>query len=143
MDVTLTEPNTKITRRRVQSILDPMEAWRAFKPNSLIWARWWLENGGGLPTSCHHVIADRLAPWIAAVIAGGPEMLDALLAVVPPFPPNEPAPTRSWIMPAVGKAYSTELDLAPEPTPQVPESYRERRRSICCPPSKTGNFFHA
>ena len=97
--------------------LDPMEAWRAFRPNSLIWARWWLENGRELPASCHHVIADRLTPWIAAVTEGGPEMRDALLAVVPPIPLREPEQPRAWIMPEVGKTYS--LDREPDETDQV------------------------
>jgi hypothetical protein len=90
--------------------LDPMEAWRAFKPNALAWARWWLENGGDLPASCHHVIADRLTPWIAAVTADGPETRAALLDVIPRIPACEPAPTRDWIMPAVGETYSTERE---------------------------------
>jgi hypothetical protein len=110
MDVTLTECGTEITRRLAEPALDPMTAWRALKPNSLIWARWWLENGGELPASCHHAIVQRLLPWIAAVTAGGPEMRDALLAAVPPIPPREPEPTRIWIMPAVGKTYSMERE---------------------------------
>ena len=110
MGVPLTKRDTEITRRLAEPPLDPMEAWRAFKPNSLIWARWWLENGGELPASCHHVIVDRLAPFIAAVKAGGLALRDELLAVVPPIPTPEPAPTRNWIMPAVGKTYSMERE---------------------------------
>src|SRR6516162_9297319 len=80
--------------------VDPMTAWREFKPNTLLYARLWLETGE-LPTSCHFVIAERLAPWIAAVTAAGREMRNALLEVVPPIPMAEPAPTRTWIMPAI------------------------------------------
>jgi hypothetical protein len=94
---------------------DPIEAWRAFKPNGLLWARWWLENGGELPASCHHVIAQRLQPWIEAVNAGG--LRDALLDVVPPIPTIEPKPTRAWIMPAIEKNYSMERE--PDETDQV------------------------
>jgi hypothetical protein len=90
--------------------LDPMEAWRAFRPNSIIWARWWLENGRELPASCHHVIADRLAPWIDAVTESGPDTRAALLVVVPPIPHREPEPTRAWVMPAIGKTYSMESE---------------------------------
>ena len=90
--------------------LDPMEGWRAFGPNSLLWTRWWLENGGNLPASCHHVLAEKLAPWIAAVAAGGPGVREALLAVVPQIPMRAPEPPRTWIMPAIGKPYSGERD---------------------------------
>ena len=61
--------------------LDPTVAWHKFGPNTLLWARWWLENGAELPASCHHVITERLAPFIAAVIQGGPE-LRAELALI-------------------------------------------------------------
>ena len=44
MGVPLTERDTEITRRRPDPVLDPMEAWRAFKPNTLMWARMWLET---------------------------------------------------------------------------------------------------
>jgi hypothetical protein len=96
---------------------DPIEAWRALRPNSLIWARWWLENGGELPAACHHVIRAKLAPWIAAVTEGGPEMRDALLTIVPPIPSREPEQARAWIMPAIGKTYSMERE--PDEADQV------------------------
>src|SRR6516225_5738655 len=81
-----------------QTTLDPMKVWRAFKPKTLLYARLWLETGE-LPVSCHFVIRERLEPWIAAVIAGGPELRDALVAAVPPIPPRAPVPTRGWVMP--------------------------------------------
>ena len=90
--------------------VDPLTAWREFKPNTLLYARLWLETGE-LPASCHFVIAERLAPWIAAVTAAGRDMRNALLDVVPPIPMTEPVPTRTWIMPAIGKTYSTERDI--------------------------------
>jgi len=93
---------------------DPLVAWQDFRSNTLLWARWWLENGGELPASCHHVIVDRLAPFIAAVKAGGLALRDELLAVVPPIPTPEPAPTRNWIMPAVGRTYSMERETDEE-----------------------------
>lgn len=122
MGVPLTERDTEITRRRPDPVLDPMEAWRAFKPNTLMWARMWLETGE-LPPTCHFVIVEKLSPWIAAVSAGGPEMRDALLAVVPPIPTREPEPTRTWIMPAVGKTYSMEREIdEPERVEEQPAS---------------------
>jgi hypothetical protein len=96
--------------------LDPTEAWRTFKPNTLLYARLFLEKGE-LPKGCHFVIRERLEPWIAAVIGGRPEMRDALLAVVPPIPPREPEQTRDWIVPAIGKTYSMERE--PDETDQV------------------------
>ena len=47
----------------------PLTAWRDLKTNSLLWLHWFLENGGALPATCHHVIAERLASFIAAVTA--------------------------------------------------------------------------
>ena len=86
--------------------LDPTVAWHKFGPNTLLWARWWLENGAELPASCHHVITERLAPFISAVIQGGPELRAALLAVVPPIPPREPEP-RARVL-ARGAAHAKE-----------------------------------
>jgi hypothetical protein len=106
-------------------LLDPTEAWRAFKPNTLLWARCWLENGEELPASCHHVINEKLAPWIATVTEGGTEMRRALLAIVPPIPPREPEPTRAWIMPAIGKTYSMERQG------DVAEAVEEPEKPIC------------
>jgi hypothetical protein len=65
---------------------------------------------GELPPTCHFVMVEKLAPWIAAVTAGGPEIRAALLDVVPPIPIREPEPARAWIVPAVGKTYSMERD---------------------------------
>jgi len=84
--------------------LDPVQLWRRFKRNTLLYARLWLETGE-LPESCHFTIRERLEPWIAAVTAGSPEVREALLAVVPPIPPREPEPTRDWIMAAIGFAF--------------------------------------
>ena len=127
--------------------LDPTVAWHTFGPNTRIWARWWLENGAELPASCHHVITERLAPFIAAVIQGGPELRAALLAVVPPIPIREPEP-RAWIVLARGddakESASGELDpqgsrplyinqaIAPAalpPTPAAVAEYFRRKRS--------------
>ena len=109
-------PKTRRGLRLVETpAVDPMTAWREFKPNTQLYARLWLETGE-LPASCHFVIAERLAPWIAAVTAAGPEMRNALLEVVPPIPMTEPAPTRTWLMPAIGKTYSTEREI-PEDEP--------------------------
>jgi hypothetical protein len=78
--------------------LNPLKTWRTFGQNTLLWARWWLENGGELPASCHPFITDRLAPWIAAVVAGGPETRAALLDAVAPIRSPAAEPTRTWIM---------------------------------------------
>jgi len=109
--------------------LDPVQLWRRFKRNTLLYARLWLETGE-LPESCHFTTRERLEPWIAAVTAGSPEVREALLAVVPPIPPREPEPTRDWIMAAIGNTYSVEREsdetervaaqLASEPV-EVPE----------------------
>jgi hypothetical protein len=96
-------------KRLAEPTVDPMEAWRAFKQNTLMWARVWLETGE-LPPTCHFVMVEKLAPWIAAVIANGPEIRAALLSVVPPIPPREPAPTRDWVMPGAEQTYSTERE---------------------------------
>ena len=99
-------PKTRRGLRLVETpAVDPMTAWREFKPNTQLYARLWLETGE-LPASCHFVIAERLAPWIAAVTAAGPEMRNALLEVVPPIPIREQAPTRTWIMPS--KTYAAD-----------------------------------
>ena len=89
-------------------------------PNTQLYARLWLETGN-LPASCHFVIAERLAPWIAAVAAAGPEMRDALLAVVPPISIRDPEPTRHRTMPSIGKTYSTERDPASEADVSEPD----------------------
>jgi hypothetical protein len=105
------KPKKQRTLRLVEErALDPLTAWRSYKTNTLLWARWWLENGGALPASCHFIIREHLAPSITAVTAR-PELRDELLAVVPQIPVREPPSTRNWIMPAVGKSYSTERDL--------------------------------
>jgi hypothetical protein len=102
-----------------QPALDPMKVWREFRPNTLLWARWWLANGGELPASCHRTIADRLALWKRAVTEGDPEMRASLLAVVPPIPPREPEPARAWTMPPIEKTYSMERES--DETDQVDE----------------------
>ena len=114
-------PKTRRGLRLVETpAVDPMTAWREFKPNTQLYARLWLETGE-LPASCHFVIAERLAPWIAAVTAAGPEMRNALLEVVPPIPIREQAPTRTWIMPsktyaADGERENSEDEPATEPS---------------------------
>src|SRR6516165_1824079 len=100
--------------------VDPLTAWREFKPNTQLYARLWLETDE-LPASCHFVIAERLAPWIAAVTAAGPEMRGALLAVVPPISIRDPEPTRHRTMPSIGKTYSTEREPAPEADVRKPD----------------------
>jgi hypothetical protein len=82
---------------------NPVEAWKSFRPNTLLYARLFLETGE-LPEGCHFVIRERLEPWIAAVAAGGPELRDALLAVVPPIPVSEPEKPREWRMPSDRRA---------------------------------------
>jgi hypothetical protein len=99
--------------------VDPMTAWREFKPNTQLYARLWLETGE-LPASCHFVIAERLAPFIAAVTAR-PELRDELLATVPPIPTREPEPPRHWIMPSIGKTYSDDRDPASEADVSEPD----------------------
>jgi hypothetical protein len=105
-------------KRLAEPTVDPMEAWRAFKQNTLMWARVWLETGE-LPPTCHFVMVEKLAPWIAAVTAGGPEIRAALLNVVPPIPPREPEPKRAWVVPALGQTYSIERET--DETEQVDE----------------------
>ena len=51
-----------------------------------------------------------------AAVTARPELRDELLEVVPPIPMTEPAPTRTWLMPAIGKTYSTEREI-PEDEP--------------------------
>ena len=79
-----------------------------------------MENRGELPATCHHVIAERLARFTAAVTAY-PELRDELLAIVPPIPTREPEPPRHWIMPSIGKTYSDERDPAPEADVSEPD----------------------
>jgi len=91
------KPKPRHTLRLVEAPgIGPLTAWRDLKPNSLLWLRWFLENGGALPASCHFVIAERLQPFIAAVTAR-PELRDELLATVLPIPTREPEPPRHWI----------------------------------------------
>jgi hypothetical protein len=115
------DPATKPKRVRAPRLTKPAvtvdpgdpQAWKEFKPNTLAYARLWLETGE-LPAETHFVIRERLAPWIAAVQAGGEDLRATLLAVVPPIEPRVPLPTRDWIMPAIGKSYSMELDASSE-----------------------------
>jgi hypothetical protein len=86
---------------------DP-QAWKEFKPNTLAYARLWLETGE-LPAETHFIIRERLAPWIAAVQAGGDELRADLLAVVPAVEPRVPLPSREWIMPSTGKRTLSKL----------------------------------
>jgi len=99
------------------SSVDLREAWRSFRPNTLLWARWWLENGGELPEICHFMIRERLEPWIAAVEAGGKDLRKELLAVVPAIAPRVPLPARTWIMPT--KTYATDGERDPPPEAPV------------------------
>jgi hypothetical protein len=80
------------------------EAWRTFKPNTLLHARLWLETGE-LPAECHFLIRERLAPWIAAVEAGTPELRETLLATIPVLEPRIPEPSRAWAMPSSGRTH--------------------------------------
>jgi hypothetical protein len=89
---------------------DP-QAWKEFKPNTLAYARLWLETGE-LPGQVHFVIRERLAPWIAAVQAGGEDLRSTLLAVVPATEPRVPLPTRAWIMPVTGKGLRAQIPPA-------------------------------
>jgi hypothetical protein len=82
-------------------------------------ARLWLETDA-LPETCHFVVRERLASWIAAVEAGGPEIRAALLAVIPPIEPRLPVPVRGWIMPS-GKGVRAEPDPAEPASPQTAE----------------------
>ena len=115
------KPKPRHTLRLVEAPgIGPLTAWRDLKPNSLLWLRWFLENGGALPASCHFVIAERLQPFIAAVTAR-PELRDELLATVLPIPTREPEPPRHWIMPSIGKAYSDDRDPASEADVSEPD----------------------
>jgi len=86
---------------------DPLTSWRSFKRNTLLYARWFLETGE-LPAGTHFVIAERLAPFVAAVNAAGPEIRAQLLAEVPPIPTPAPIPQRQWA--------SQSTAVAPDPT---------------------------
>jgi hypothetical protein len=92
--------------------VDP-QAWHTFKPNTLAYARLWLETGE-LPAETHFMILERLAPWIAAVQAGGEDLREELLAIVPAIEPRLPLPTRTWIMPTKTYPADGERDPAPE-----------------------------
>ena len=90
-------PASPLAPRAAKSVVsaapgDP-EAWRAFKPNPLLYARHWLETGE-LPADCHFLIRERLAAWFVAVEAGGPDLRASLLAVIPKIEPRMPEPSR-------------------------------------------------
>jgi hypothetical protein len=93
---------------------DP-QAWRGFKPNTLAYARLWLQTGA-LPAETHFVIRERLAPWIAAVQVGGDELRAELLAVVLAIEPRVPLPSRDWIMP---KRAHEPAEVAPLDTAEI------------------------
>jgi hypothetical protein len=109
------DPATKPKRVRAPRLTKPAvtvdpgdpQAWKEFKPNTLAYARLWLETGE-LPAETHFVIRERLAPWIAAVQVGGEDLRAALLVVVPKIEPRVPVPARDWIMSAIGKALLAE-----------------------------------
>ena len=97
---------------------DP-QAWQGFKPNTLAYARLWLETGE-LPAETHFIIRERLVPWIAAVQAGGKDLRSALLAVIPAIEPRVPLPIRDWIMPSSGKRAEAEpADAAFSKLPEI------------------------
>lgn len=131
------KPKPRHTLRLVEAPgIGPLTAWRDLKPNSLLWLRWFLENGGALPASCHFVIAERLQPFIAAVTAR-PELRDELLATVLPIPTREPEPPRHWIMPSIGKTISAGRFANGDADPVSAGNYRVQTgppSASCAPP---------
>jgi hypothetical protein len=105
-----------VSGRAAAPAIDPLTAWRSFKPNSLLYARIWLETGS-LPDTCHFVIRACIEPWIAAVTAAGSEVRTQLLAEIPPIQISEPTPEHHWAMPSVGKPYSLDHDPAADAGP--------------------------
>ena len=88
---------------------DLLTAFLSLAKNTQLWARSWLENRGELPAACHHIIAEKLSGWRAAVTEGGPELRAALLAAVPPIPPREPELPRAWTLPAAAREADAEV----------------------------------
>jgi hypothetical protein len=147
------DPTLKLKRPRTARPAKPVftvdpgdnQAWRGFKPNTLAYARLYLETGE-LPAETHFIIRERLAPWIAAVQVGGDELRAELLAVVPAIEPRVPLPSRDWIMP---KRAHEPAEVAPLDTEEITSENPQKISSFSGshpvnpppPANDTGNVF--
>jgi hypothetical protein len=116
---------------------DLIDEFHAFKSNSRAHAAFYLRYGY-LHPELHHIIRQKVEPWIDRVKKASPEIREKLLAEIPPLP-SEPELPRAWTLPADTDTYQMESAHVEPPSEPcgghpppaaVKDYFRRRRNSI-------------